>query len=1119
MAQETREVGIKLTLDSTSAQKSVGEIKNELSQANLQLEQSKKKFGEVSDEVKQAKEEVDKLNKQLAEASSTTDAIGKKQPFESLNKQLKEATIELSVIQNEFGETSIQAENAANKVALIKQEIANAQDVSINLSVESTSAENSVEQIKNKLSEANIKLEETTQKFEQISDEVKQSENQVQKLNTQLAQTANAADGIGQTKSFELLNEELNQATQELNAIEKQFGKTSIQAENAAKKVALIKDEIADVKDVGINLSVNSTSAQQSVNEIKSDIGDVKDVDIKLSVDANSAQKSVGQIRSQLAEANTKLEETKNKFGEMSNEAKEAEKEVQRLNDELNNTANASDEIEQKQTFVPLKRQLKEATQELFAIREQFGETSVEAINAAKRVAQIRDEIGDAKALADGFNPDAKFKALGSAIQGVTGGFAALQGAQALFGNDSKELQETLVKVQGALALSQGVDAILEAKDSFKVLKAVAIDAFKGIKAAIGSTGIGLLVVALGAIVANWDNIKEAVSGVSEEQKKLNAASQKNLDVEKEKLSALDSQDNVLKLQGKSEKEILNLKIAQVDATIKATEAVIENNKITTRLQVESAKRNADFLKSTIDFFAAPVKFIYKSLLSGVDLILKAYSKITGTKIEPLSDQFFSKIEEGENALVKTLFDPKKVQEEAKKVEDENKKSLDALKNQKAGLQLQIKSIDDEANKKSLEKQKATNDEIKKNNEELEKRLQDIKNQYAEESLKNDDERAKKKIANDLKNDIAEINKLKASDELKRKLIAELQAKAQLETNAIDDKINKEKEAKQVEFENELADLTFQTRLAGIKDAREKERVALDQDFFQRRQQILNNTTKDSEEKQLLIAQLLIQEQNAKNELEAKFAQEDTDKKIAKLEKQIQDETLAKEVRLQAITDEQALLDQQYANKLISEEQYNEATKKLSKDRIDIDVAEAEARAEIAATIGDIAVGLVNLIKSTNEKSKGLAIASLIVEQAAAVAKIITTTQVANAGALGTPQAIATSGASAIPVITANNIKAGISIASAVASVVKGIQQIKSASPSGGGGGSAPSVSGGGGGGTIAPPLPPQQETTLLNQNQVNEIGSATARAYVVESDISGNQERIQRINRASRIS
>jgi hypothetical protein len=67
-----------------------------------------------------------------------------------------------------------------------------------------------------------------------------------------------------------------------------------------------------------------------------------------------------------------------------------------------------------------------------------------------------------------------------------------------------------------------------DAGRSFTQLKAVAINAFNGIKAAIGSTGIGLLVIALGAIYTYWDDIKEAVSGVSEEQKQLNALSNKN---------------------------------------------------------------------------------------------------------------------------------------------------------------------------------------------------------------------------------------------------------------------------------------------------------------------------------------------------------------------------------------------------------------------------------------------------------------------------------------------------------------------------------------------------------------------------------------------------------------
>ena len=230
-----------------------------------------------------------------------------------------------------------------------------------------------------------------------------------------------------------------------------------------------------------------------------------------------------------------------------------------------------------------LKAQLKEAQAEVSKMADKFGETSTQAANAAKKAAELKDKIGDAKALTDAFNPDKKFQAFSSALSGVAGGFSAVQGAMGLMGAESKDLEKTMLKVQSAMALSQGLSAITEAQDSFKNLKTVAVDAFKGIKTAIGSTGIGLLVIALAAIYAYWDDIKAAVSGVSEEQEKLNVKTKANLDAEKEKLKNIGSQDNILKLQGKSERFILDLKIKQIDAVIKATEASIVNAKITDR--------------------------------------------------------------------------------------------------------------------------------------------------------------------------------------------------------------------------------------------------------------------------------------------------------------------------------------------------------------------------------------------------------------------------------------------------------------------------------------------------------------------------------------------------------
>ena len=119
------------------------------------------------------------------------------------------------------------------------------------------------------------------------------------------------------------------------------------------------------------------------------------------------------------------------------------------------------------------REQLREASKDVINLSEKFGATSIEAVNAAKKVAILRDTIGDAKSLADAFNPDAKFKAVTSSLSGIAGGFGAVQGAMALFGVESDNVQKTLLKVQSAMAISQGLQSVGEAVDSFKQLGAV----------------------------------------------------------------------------------------------------------------------------------------------------------------------------------------------------------------------------------------------------------------------------------------------------------------------------------------------------------------------------------------------------------------------------------------------------------------------------------------------------------------------------------------------------------------------------------------------------------------------------------------------------------------------
>lgn len=169
----------------------------------------------------------------------------------------------------------------------------------------------------------------------------------------------------------------------------------------------------------------------------------------------------------------------------------------------------------QDQALGSLKAQLREATAEVTKLSEQFGASSKEAVTAAKRAAELKDRIGDAKSLIDAFNPDAKFKALTASLSGVAGGFSALQGATALFGKENEDLQKTLVKVQSAMALSQGLQAVGESIDSFKqlgtVIKTQVVSAFSTLRGALIATGIGALAIGIGLVAANFDKVKKAV--------------------------------------------------------------------------------------------------------------------------------------------------------------------------------------------------------------------------------------------------------------------------------------------------------------------------------------------------------------------------------------------------------------------------------------------------------------------------------------------------------------------------------------------------------------------------------------------------------------------------------
>jgi hypothetical protein len=424
------------------------------------------------------------------------------------------------------------------------------------------------------------------------------------------------------------------------------------------------------------------------------------------------------------------------------------------------------------QALGSLKTQLRQATAEVQALSEKFGATSEQAVAAAKRASELKDAIGDSKNLIDAFNPDTKFKAFSQTLSSVAGGFAAVQGALGLLGAEGEDVQKTLAKVQSALALSQGLEQLGDLGDAFKNVKTVAIDAFKGIKAAIGSSGIGLLVLALGAIVVYWEEIKAAVSGVSVEQKKLTEETNKNLKAQQEKLQAIDSQDNILKLQGKSEREILGIKIKQTDEVIKATEQQLVQQKVVVKAQLEAEKRNKEILQGIVRFLFAPLSLI----LATVDQV----GKVLGQDYK-LEEKF-------SGGIAGLVFDPKETEKKGKESIAAIDKSLAELKNKRAGYQLSIKAIDKAAADEAAETESTR-----------------IENELAKE----------KKLTDDL---LAEYDK-------RRKDAKNAKILTQKELNALDAQEAEERRKKEQAIIDSLAKITNYTYQSILKEQKFREDV------------------------------------------------------------------------------------------------------------------------------------------------------------------------------------------------------------------------------------------------------------------------------------------------------
>jgi len=205
-------------------------------------------------------------------------------------------------------------------------------------------------------------------------------------------------------------------------------------------------------------------------------------------------------------------------------------------------------------------KSVKEVRDSLKAIRNQMlgvAEDSQEFHQLAAAAAELKDRVQDANEAMAAMHPDG-FQAVVGFAQKAAGAVAGLQGAMALFGGESEEVQKTMMKLQAAMALTQGLESLKDMSKAWRALNAViAANPVLAIVAAVLALG------AAAAAVYDWFVEQNSEAAKLEEQAKQIEA------VETRKAQQLDYQLKILKAQGASEDKIYQTLLMQLDAKLK----------------------------------------------------------------------------------------------------------------------------------------------------------------------------------------------------------------------------------------------------------------------------------------------------------------------------------------------------------------------------------------------------------------------------------------------------------------------------------------------------------------------------------------------------------------------
>lgn len=243
----------------------------------------------------------------------------------------------------------------------------------------------------------------------------------------------------------------------------------------------------------------------------------------------------------------------------------------------------------------------------------------------AQAAGELSDQIGDAQARIAVLSSDTFGFDVGiQAAQGITGAFGVAQGAMALFGVESEELQKALLKVNAAMAVLSGLQSIqnilqkesalyigasiaLEkiqvvttklqtaAESESIIVRYAAIAAQKVLNTVMAANPAGVILFSIAALATALVAFTEDSNDAAEAQKKLNDALEISIDLTDGYVKAIADAGSVRQAQLKAQNAIESQLAAENIKNLQSQLA--EQQKVYDRANDNYAKANQAFIK------------------------------------------------------------------------------------------------------------------------------------------------------------------------------------------------------------------------------------------------------------------------------------------------------------------------------------------------------------------------------------------------------------------------------------------------------------------------------------------------------------------------------------------